>query len=209
VPWRKRSSLRALDAVFIVIYLPSDERAPSIQFAGGGNARRGGDFDARLGRSAVEEVNWTVAAGNLGVGGLHVRAKSDLLMPGRRNGGPGAWRYFFHGQEVLTFEGELDERLCAWVLFSRRGNCSISSRSPKTWRCRCGNHTRIWTDSEPRRSAADVGGNRLCLGGLHAGCVTRNWRKRPLGCGALMLGRICCCSPIRSRVWDLRSASGG
>lgn len=68
---------------------------------------------------AVEEVNWTVAAGDFWVlGGLHGSGKSDLLMLAGGMAAPARGAYFFHGQEMLIFEGEhLDERLRVGFVF--------------------------------------------------------------------------------------------
>ena len=67
----------------------------------------------------VEEVNWSVAAGEFWViGGLQGSGKRDLLMLGGGMAAPAAGEYFFSGHAMPIFEGEhAAERLRVGYVF--------------------------------------------------------------------------------------------
>jgi len=138
---------------------------------------------------AVEEVNWTVAAGDFWViGGLHGSGKTDLLMLAGGMAAPARGEYFFHGREMLLFEGEqLEERLRVGFVFEEgqllnqltvAENVALPLRYHKDQtdgeadaavrRMLEATELSPWTDSTP-------------------GAITRNWRKRAGLARALML----------------------
>jgi putative ABC transport system ATP-binding protein len=138
---------------------------------------------------AVEEVDWTVAAGDFWViGGLHGSGKSDLLMLAGGMAVPARGAYFFHGREMPIFGDEhLAERLRVGYVFEGgqlfnhltvAENVALPLRYHK-------NLADAEADTRVRRM--------LELTGLPPwadstpGAITRNWRKRAGLARALIL----------------------
>jgi putative ABC transport system ATP-binding protein len=138
---------------------------------------------------AVEEVNWTVVAGDFWViGGLHGSGKSDLLMLAGGMAAPARGEYFFRGKEMLIFEGEhLAERLRVGFVFEEgqllnqltvAENVALPLRYHK-------NLTDAEADAEVRRMLEVT--ELSPWADSAPGAIARNWRKRAGLARALML----------------------
>lgn len=141
------------------------------------------------GAVTVEEVNWSVAAGDFWViGGLQGSGKRDLLMLAGGMAAPAAGGYYFYGREMPLFEDEhLAERLRIGYVFDGgqlfnqltvaenialplRYHKNLTDAETETAVRRMLELTELtdWADSTP-------------------GAITRPWRKRAGLARALML----------------------
>jgi len=128
----------------------------------------------------VEEVNWSVSAGDFWViGGLHGSGKSDLLMLAGGMSAPARGTYFFRGQEMPIFEDErMAERLRIGFVFEEgqllnnltiaenialplryHNNLTVAEADTEVGRILEATELSPWADSTPS-------------------AIARNWRKR-------------------------------